>query len=74
MLRHELFTDHRLSVVLGRALARRHGATAAVAMAGATRWTRANFARWLFEDEPRAIAITPRRWHRDFLDRDGAYR
>ena len=30
-------------------------------------------ARWMFEDEPRAAVFTPRRWHRRFLDRDGAY-
>ena len=45
-----------------------------VAIAGATPWTRRNFARWLFEDEPRAIAVTPGRWHRHFLSRPGAYR
>jgi menaquinone-9 beta-reductase len=44
-----------------------------VRIAGATDWTRRNFARWLFEDEPRAILATPHRWHRHFLDRDGAY-
>jgi hypothetical protein len=27
----------------------------------------------MFEDEPRAIVATPRRWHRKFLDRPGAY-
>ena len=36
-------------------------------------WGRRNFARWMFEDEPRAIAVTPRRWHRRFLARPGAY-
>jgi hypothetical protein len=36
-------------------------------------WTKRNFARWMFEDEPRAAVFTPRRWHRRFLDRDGAY-
>ena len=40
----------------GRAAARRH-----------PDWTRRNFARWLFEDYPRAAALTPRRWHRRFL-------
>ena len=30
-------------------------------------WGRRNFARWMFEDEPRAIATSPRRWHRRFL-------
>ena len=27
-------------------------------------WTRRNFARWMFEDYPRAALFTPRRWHR----------
>ena len=30
----------------------------------ATPWTRRNFARWLFEDYPRAVMVTPRRWRR----------
>jgi hypothetical protein len=28
----------------------------------------------MFEDEPRAIALTPGRWHRRFLARPGAFR
>jgi hypothetical protein len=27
----------------------------------------------MFEDEPRAVVMTPARWHRDFLARPGAY-
>lgn len=71
---HELVADHRMSKRLGRVLAHRRGAEVAlgiVARSGA--WGRRNFARWMFEDEPRAIAITPRRWHRGFLARPGAY-
>ena len=70
----KLTADHKMSLVLGRALRHGWGARGAVRVAGATRWTRQNFARWLFEDEPRAVAVTPGRWHRRFLDRDGAYR
>lgn len=73
-VRQHLLADHRMSLLLIRALQHRKGARAAVRVAGLTPWTRRNFARWLFEDEPRAIAVTPRRWHRRFLDRDGAYR
>lgn len=73
-VRQHLVADHRMSLLLIRALQHRKGARAAVWVAGLTPWTRRNFARWLFEDEPRAIAVTPRRWHRRFLDRDGAYR
>ena len=69
-----LVADHRMSMLLIRALRHRKGARAAVRIAGATPWTRRNFARWLFEDYPRAIAVTPRRWHRHTLTGPGAYR
>ena len=73
-VRRELVADHRMSLLLVRALKHRKGARAAIRVAGLTPWTRRNFARWLFEDEPRAVALTPRRWHKRFLNRDGAYR
>ncbi len=69
-----LVADHKMSVLLGRALQHRKGARTAIRVADLTPWTRRNFARWLFEDEPRAAVVTPRRWHRRFLTRDGAYR
>jgi geranylgeranyl reductase family protein len=72
-VQRELFADHRMSALLGRILARPWGGRAAVRVAGATDWTRACFGRWLFEDEPRAAAFTPRRWHRQFLARPGAF-
>jgi geranylgeranyl reductase family protein len=68
-----LVADHRMSVLLQRALRHRKGARAALRIAAASPWTRRNFARWLFEDEPRAAAVTPRRWHRGFLRRPGAF-
>lgn len=72
-VRSHLVADHKMSLLLIRALKHRRGARAAIRVADATPWTRRNFARWLFEDEPRAIAVTPRRWHRRVLRRDGAY-
>jgi len=68
-----LVADHKMSLLLIRALKHRKGARAAIRVADTSPWTRRNFARWLFEDEPRAIAVTPRRWHRRILRRDGAY-
>jgi hypothetical protein len=62
-----------MSALLVRALRHRKGARAGVRVAGLTPWTRRNFARWLLEDEPRAVIATPRRWHRQFLARDGAF-
>jgi flavin-dependent dehydrogenase len=72
-VRRELLADHRMSMLLVRVLRHEKGARAAVRVAGLNPWTRANFARWLMEDEPRAVALTPRRWHRRFLGRDGAF-
>ncbi len=73
-VQRELVADHKVSQLLVRALSHRQGACVAIRLADTNPWTRRNFARWLFEDEPRAIAVSPRRWHRSFLDRDGAYR
>ncbi|MGI8662060.1 MAG: NAD(P)/FAD-dependent oxidoreductase [Acidimicrobiales bacterium] len=73
-VRRALVADHRLSVLLGRALEHRKGAKIALGLAGANAWTRRNFARWLFEDYPRAIIATPRRWHRGLFSAPGAYR
>jgi geranylgeranyl reductase family protein len=70
----ELFADHRLANLLSRALSHRKGARTAIRAAGATGWTRRNFARWLFEDYPRALLATPRRWHRGMFTGPGAYR
>ena len=50
------------------------GARAAIAAAGLTPWTRRNFARWMFEDYPRALLGTPDRWHRGAFSAPGAYR
>ena len=72
-VRRELLADHRMSVLLGRALKHRKGARGAVRIAGATAWTRRNFARWLFEDYPRAVLVTPRRWRNGMFTGPGAY-
>ena len=73
-VRRELVADHKMSMLLIRALKHRTGARVAIRVAGLTGWTRRNFARWMFEDEPRAVVLTPSRWHHRFLSRPGAYR
>jgi geranylgeranyl reductase family protein len=73
LLDAELLPDHRMSMLLIRAIRHRKGARIAERIASLNGWTRRNFARWLFEDEPRGVLLTPSRWHRDFLDRPGAY-
>jgi geranylgeranyl reductase family protein len=69
-----LVADHRMSLLLIRAVKHRKGVRAGLRLAGATGWTRRNFGRWLFEDYPRALVATPRRWHRGMLTGPGAYR
>lgn len=69
----DLVPDHRMSTLLARALSHRKGTEAAVAIIDASAWGRAKFARWLFEDEPRAVLLTPHRWHARFLSREGAF-
>jgi menaquinone-9 beta-reductase len=73
-VRHHLFADHAMSSLLSRALANSRGARGAVRLVGLNDWTRRNFARWMFEDEPRAVLFTPTRWHRNLLRRPGTYR
>jgi flavin-dependent dehydrogenase len=71
---HHLLADHRMSKLLGSVLASPLGARGAVrVVASSGTWGRRNFARWMFEDEPRAVVLTPSRWHRHFLARRGAY-
>lgn len=69
-----LGVDLRFSGLLRRALRHRKGARLAIRVAGATPWTRRNFARWMYEDYPRAMLLTPRRWHRRMLTGPGAFR
>ncbi|MEO6652142.1 MAG: NAD(P)/FAD-dependent oxidoreductase [Ilumatobacteraceae bacterium] len=70
----DLFADHRMSKRLGAVLAHPTGTRGAIRVVEASGdWGRRHFARWMFEDEPRAIATSPRRWHRDVFARPGAY-
>ena len=73
-LRRELVADHRMSALLVRGLSTPTGAARAVAIAASNDWTRRNFTRWLFEDYPRALIATPRRWRRGAVTRPGAFR
>ena len=63
-----------MSHLLTRAVRHRKGVRIALWLCGLTPWTRRNFARWLFEDYPRALLFTPKRWHRQMFTGPGAYR
>ncbi len=73
-VRHHLLADHKMSATLARALRSERGARGAIRLVGINDWTRRNFARWMFEDEPRAVLFTPSRWHRRLLRNSGAFR
>jgi geranylgeranyl reductase family protein len=65
--------DLRFSAALQQVLAHDLGARAAIRAAGLTAWTRRNFARWMWEDYPRANLGTPARWRRHMLTAPGAW-
>lgn len=68
-----LAIDHRLAGALSSVLGHSRGVRAAVQVTSATGWTRAGFARWMFEDYPRALLATPWRWRRRALSGPGAW-
>ncbi len=68
-----LFADHRMSALLNRILVHRKGVGFPLWLADQSDWSRRNFARWLWEDYPRAVVATPRRWKRGVFTPPGAY-
>ena len=64
LVHRALGRDLRFAQLLQPDLARPWGARAAIRAADLTPWTRRNFARWMWEDYPRAILATPDRWRR----------
>jgi len=66
--------DLRFAAALQRVLRRPLGARAAIRAADLTPWTRRSFARWMFEDYPRALLLSPGRWRRGMLTGVGAFR
>jgi geranylgeranyl reductase family protein len=61
-VRRRLGHDLRFAALLAKVLARPIGARAALRAVDLTAWTRTQFARWMFEDYPRAALLTPSRW------------
>ena len=72
-VQRELVADARMSQLLIKAVRHRKGVRGALRLAGASDWTRRSFGRWLFEDYPRALLATPRRWSQHSLHGDGAW-
>jgi geranylgeranyl reductase family protein len=73
VLRRGMVRDHRLARALSALMSWRAVAQWALATTGATGWTRRHFARWLFEDYPRASVFNPSRWSRSLINRPGGF-
>jgi flavin-dependent dehydrogenase len=69
----ELGRDMRFARFLLRALRHRRGVEWAFAAIDTNSWTRRNFARWMYEDYPRALVLTPSRWRDHSMRGRGAY-
>jgi flavin-dependent dehydrogenase len=72
-IRFGMAIDDHLAANLSRVLAHRRGSSKALSIVNSSAWSRKNFARWMFEDYPRAALVTPHRWHRGMFSRPGAY-
>jgi len=72
-VREHLVADHKMSALLSKVLSHQVGTRGAIRLLASSEWSRRNFARWMFEDEPRAIAFTPSRWHRHFFRQPGPF-
>jgi geranylgeranyl reductase family protein len=72
-IRWGLAVDDRLARDLSKVLAHPRGAVGALRIADGSAWWRRQFARWMFEDYPRAVVVTPHRWHRRLFSGQGAY-
>lgn len=68
-----LRADDRMARILSSLLGRRWAAEGALRLVDTSDWTRRNFARWMFEDYPRALICTPRRWHRGMFTPEGSF-
>ncbi len=72
-LKRHLLPDHRFARLLSKVLRSPLGTRGALRAADLTPWTRRNFARWMFEDYPRAQLLTPSRWQRGTFGAPGPY-
>lgn len=72
LVHRALGRDLRFAQLLQHILRHPVGARAAILAADLTPWTRRNFARWMWEDYPRAILSTPDRWRRGAFATPGA--
>ncbi len=72
-IRWGLALDDRLARNLSRVLEHSRGANGALRIADSGARFRRQFARWMFEDYPRAVFVTPHRWRGDLFRGPGAF-
>ncbi len=72
-VKSEMGPDHQMSTALEKLISNPWICEASIRFSGSTSWTRRNFARWLFEDYARGIALTPTRWRWGLMSGAGAY-
>jgi geranylgeranyl reductase family protein len=72
VLSASLLRDNKLAASMSRLLGTRFGARGAVRLTGLGVWSAA-FGRWLFEDYPRAVLLTPGRWRSAATGRGPAF-
>jgi geranylgeranyl reductase family protein len=74
LVHRALGRDLRFAAALQKILRHPLGAQAAIRVVDLAPWTRRQFARWMWEDYPRAILATPDRWQRGMFCAPGAWR
>lgn len=72
-IRRGMAIDERVSRAFSKVLCSERGANAWFGLANHSARTRYHFARWMFEDYPRAGLVTPWRWKRGMLGSPGAF-
>jgi geranylgeranyl reductase family protein len=65
--------DLSFAAFLQRIIQHRRGMETALGLADLNDWTRRSFARWMWEDYPRALLGTPDRWKRHVFTPRGAF-
>jgi menaquinone-9 beta-reductase len=64
LVQRSLGREHSIATRLRSLLSHPLGARGAVRMAGLSAFTRREVGRWMYEDYPRGVALTPERWRR----------
>ncbi len=67
----DLAVDQRFARGLAAVMQRPRLSRMSLRLVDSTDWTRRSFARWMWEDYPRGLLLTPRRWRRGAMSGSG---